>query len=116
MELFKDSEDASDLKLEPAAFVDGRKRFVTAIYYLERDGPLVFTCYQQLAGMAQSVGIGSYPRYHAIALQRADGDHNVFSKFMSQAKSYIRPAYQYCLEKVNIDFHDVVRAFRSARL
>ena len=104
------------MKLKLVAFVDGRKKFVTTTYYLQRDGPLAFTCYQQLTAMAQSVGIGSYSRSHAIVLERANRNHNIFSKFMALAKSCIRPGFQYCLEKFNIDFHDVLRAFRSARL
>ena len=35
---------------------------------------------------------------------------------MAQAKSCIRPGFQYYLEKFNNEFHDVVRAFRGARL
>eukprot|EP00112_Aurelia_sp_Birch-Aquarium-sp1_P014586 Seg3162.1 transcript_id=Seg3162.1/GoldUCD/mRNA.D3Y31 product="hypothetical protein" protein_id=Seg3162.1/GoldUCD/D3Y31 len=116
LELFNDQENVSDLKLELAAFIDGGKSFVTTTYYLEGEGPLVLTCYQQLTALAQAVGIGSYPNSHAVALERANGDQVLFNQFMAQAKSCIRPGFLYYLEKFNVEFHDVVRAFRGARL
>ena len=44
MEIFNSPADSKDLELELAAFVDGGNHFVSATYYLEGDGPLVFSC------------------------------------------------------------------------
>ena len=44
MEIFNFPADSKDLELALAAFVDGGNHFVSATYYLEGDGPLVFSC------------------------------------------------------------------------
>ena len=44
MEIFNSHADSKDLELELATFVDGGNHFVSATYYLEGDGPLVFSC------------------------------------------------------------------------
>ena len=47
MEIFNSPADSKDLELELATFVDGGNHFVSATYYLEGDGPLVFSCYER---------------------------------------------------------------------
>ena len=45
---FDDPDTDRDLDIELAAMIDAGKHFVQATYYLEGDGPLVFTCYERL--------------------------------------------------------------------
>ena len=54
MEIFNSPADSKDLELELAAFVDGGNHFVSATYYLEGDGPLVFSCYERLATVSNA--------------------------------------------------------------
>jgi hypothetical protein len=49
LELFDDPVSARNLELELAAMIDAGKHFVSATYYLERDGLLVFSCYERLS-------------------------------------------------------------------
>ena len=61
MEIFNSPGDSKDLELKLAAFVDGGNHFVSATYYLEGDGPLVFSCYERLATVSNAVGVAAYP-------------------------------------------------------
>ncbi|CAB4013758.1 Hypothetical predicted protein [Paramuricea clavata] len=61
LEIFDSPEDVADLKLEIAALIDGGRSFVTTTYNLEGDGPLIFTCYQHLTALVQTVQLGASP-------------------------------------------------------
>ena len=51
LDIFNDASDAKELELELAALIDGGSHSVTATYYLEGDGPLIFSCYERLASV-----------------------------------------------------------------
>ena len=55
MNIFDNPDKAADLELELAALIDAGAPFVSATYYLEEDGLLVFSCYQRLFTVAHSV-------------------------------------------------------------
>ena len=61
LDIFNDASDAKELELELAALIDGSSHFVTATYYLEGDGPLIFSCYERLASVSNSVAVDAYP-------------------------------------------------------
>ena len=44
-----------------AALIDVGVHFVNATYYLEGDGPLIFSCYERLSAVAQAVAVDHYP-------------------------------------------------------
>ena len=73
LELLDDPASVRDLELELAAMVDAGKHFVSATYYLEGDGPLVFSCYERLSGLAHAIAIESYPNTEAKAQDHAAG-------------------------------------------
>ena len=60
MQIFNSPGDSKDLELELAAFVDGGNHFVSATYYLEGDGPLVFSRYERLATVSNAVAVAAY--------------------------------------------------------
>ena len=41
--------------------------FVNATYFLEGDGPLIFTCYERLSAVSKAVAVDSYPNTAAVA-------------------------------------------------
>ena len=49
MNIFDNLDEAVDLELELAALIDAGAPFVSATYYLEGEGPLVFSCYERLS-------------------------------------------------------------------
>ena len=57
LEIFDDPQACQDLRLELAAIVDAGVHFVKATYYLEGDGPLVFSCYEKLSAVARAVAV-----------------------------------------------------------
>ena len=54
--------------------IDSGKHFVKATYYLEGDGPLVFSCYERLSALAHAIGIESYPHTEAKAHEHSRGN------------------------------------------
>ena len=55
LEIFYDPASARDLDIELAAMIDAGKHFVQATYYLEGDGPLVFTSYERFSALAHAI-------------------------------------------------------------
>ena len=49
-----------------AAIVDVGHHFVTATYYLEGDGVLVFSCYEKLQGVAEACRVPHFPNVQKI--------------------------------------------------
>ncbi|KAK3721851.1 hypothetical protein QZH41_002279 [Actinostola sp. cb2023] len=71
LEIFDDPEATRDLEMELAAMIDAGRHFVCATYYLEGDGPLVFSCYERLSTLAHAIAIEAYPNAEAKARQHA---------------------------------------------
>ena len=114
--IFDSIDDAADLELELAALIDGGVHFVSATYYLEGDGPLIFSCYERLAAVSHAVAIDSYPNTEAVARRLAAGNVAVFNQLVDKAKACIKPGLRFFQRKFSNEFHNLVRAFKSARL
>ena len=102
--------------LELAALVDAGVHFVNATYYLEGDGPLIFTCYERLSAVTRVVAVGNYPNTTAVAREIAGGNAVLCNQLMAQAKACIQPGFQFYHQKFGVQFHGTVRAFKAARL
>ena len=76
-EIFNSPADYKDLELELAAFVDGGNYFVSATYYLEGDGSLVFSCYERLATAPNAVAVAAYHNVEEVARRQAVGNFRV---------------------------------------
>ena len=108
LEIFDDPQDAQDLRLELAAVIDAGVHFVSATYYLEGDGPLIFSCYEKLSAVSRAVAVQHYPN--------TEGNHEMYQQLMAQAKACIQPGLHFYLQKFSVQFHSTVRAFKAARL
>ena len=51
LDIFESPQELQLLKLELAVLVDAGVHFVTATYYIEGDGPLIFTCFERLSAV-----------------------------------------------------------------
>ena len=109
-------QDLQDLRLELGVIVDAGVYFVNATYYLEGDGPLIFSCYERLSAVAHAVGVGHYPCTLAIAREIANGDAVLQDRLITQAKACVQPGLNYFQEKFSVQFRTIVRAFKAARL
>ena len=115
-EIFGDPATARDLDIELAAMIDACKHFVQAIDYLEGGGPLVFTCYECLSALAHAIAIESYPNTEAKARQHAGRNMALYNQLVAQAKPCISPRFRFYQQKFSVQFHNIVRAFKAARL
>ena len=116
LDIFNDASDAKDLELELAALTDGGSHFVTATYYLEGDGPLIFSCYERLASVSHSVAVDAYPNLEGVASRQANGNLVLCNQLVTRTKQCITPGLRFFQRKFSQEFHDLVRAFKSARL
>ena len=73
-EILSDPQQYMLLKLELAATIDFGEHFVKATYFLEGDGPLIFSCYEKLSALNQACQAPHYPNVHAIATAIAGED------------------------------------------
>ena len=96
--------------------VDGGAHFVSATYYLEGDGPLIFTSYERLATVSHSVEIDAYSSAEGVTRRHANGNVPVYNRFVANAKACITPGLRFYQRKFSQEFHDLVCAFRNARL
>ena len=111
-----DASDAKELELELAALFDGGSHFVTATYCLEGDGPLIFSCYERLASVSHSVAVDAYPNLEGVASRQANGNLALCNQLVTRTKQCISPGLRFFQRKFSQEFHDLVRAFKSARL
>lgn len=115
LEIFDNPQSCQNLRLELAALIDAGVHFVNATYYLEGDGPLIFSCYERLSAVAQAVAVDHYPNINAVAREIANGNVAIYNQLMAQAKACIRPGLNFYQRKFSVQFRDTVRAFKAAR-
>ena len=84
-----------------------------ATYFLEGDGPLVFSCYEKLSAIARVCQAPHFPNVRAIAEQDPDQNAAVLEQ---GAKACVEPAIQWFLRKFNVDLYVTLSAFKAARL
>ena len=88
---FNDASDGKELELELAALVDGGSHFVTATYYLEGDGPLIFSCYERLASVSHSLAVDAYPNLEGVASRQANGNLALCNQACDKDKAVHKP-------------------------
>ena len=116
LEIFDDPQTCQDLRVELAAIVDAGVHFVKATYYLEGDGPLIFSCYEKLSAVARAVAVDSYTNTVAVAREIANGNAALCSQLIARAKACIQPGLQFYQQKFSGQFYENVRAFKAACL
>ena len=116
MEIFNSPGDSKDLELKLAAFVDGGNHFVSATYYLEGDGPLVFSYYGRLATVSNAVAVAAYPNVEGVARRQAIGNLPVYNQLVAKANAFTNLGLQFFQRKFSQEFYESVSAFQSARL
>ena len=109
LDIFNDPSDVKDLELEPAALLDGGSHVVTATFYLEGDGPLIFTCYEHLATVAHSVTVDAYTNLEGMARQQANGNLPLYNQLVTRTKACITPGLHFFHQKFGQEVHGLVR-------
>ena len=90
-----------------AVTVDVGEIFVKATYYLEGDGPLVFSCYEKSKAVAEACQVSHFPNVRGVAADVASFDSTQAVAVLEQtAKACAQPAIQWFLMKFNVDLYD----------
>lgn len=109
------------LKLELAAVIDVGKHFVTATYDLEGDSGLSLTCYQRMQAVCNACQVDiaqmHFANLHAVALDVAGSNPDMTAAWAENyGRQSVRGAVHWFLQKFNVQFLSVMRAFKAARL
>ncbi|KAK3748695.1 hypothetical protein QZH41_018187 [Actinostola sp. cb2023] len=101
-----------------AAMRDGAAAgiFVCATYYLEGDGPLVFSCYERLSTLAHAIAIEAYPNCRGQSQAACRCEPCTLQSAYCKGKGLHKPGFQYFQRKFSVEFRSTVRAFKAARL
>lgn len=101
-EILSDSAKHRKLKIELAITIDAMKTFVEATYRLEGDGPLVFTVYEEICKLENTIAAAYYPNTNAVA--RALANNNTQQQQLKDyAKACVKPAFDYFTLKFKTD-------------
>ena len=114
-EILCDPQQHMLLKLELAAAIDVGEHFVKAMYFLEGDGPLIFSCYEKVSAVNQACQAPHYLNVHTTAITREDPGQNV-AALERRAKACVEPAITWFRKKFNVNLYDLLMAFKAARL
>ena len=115
--ILSDPQRLVDLKLELAVTIDVGEHFVKATYYLEGDGPLVFSCYEKLKAIAEACQAPHFPNVRAVAAAIANEDATQRAADLERkVKACVQPAILCFLQKFNVKLYDTVTAFKAARI
>ncbi len=112
--LLADEDDRNKLIIELCAVIDAGEPFVKATYNLEGDGLLVFNAYSILQGLSTAAAQRHYPNVAAQAKTLGTTPEEV-ATLSTHARQGVEPGIHYFLRKFNVQFYDVVRAFKAAR-
>ena len=103
------------VKLELASVVDWGEVFVKATYNLEGDGPLAFTCYEEVQKVVAAVRVGHTPNTEAVI--RAISTHtSTQQRLRAYAKSCVQGALQYFKNQLESSLEVPLLAFKAVQI
>ena len=113
MDVLQNPQKKALLQIELAITIDAGFPFVQATYYLEGDGPLVFTCYEQLMKLVHTIQLAHFPNLNRITETLAAGQSSgIKEQLLQYGSSCAQPVF---LTKFQIDLKPAVDAFKAAR-
>ena len=97
--------------------IDVGEHFVKATYFLEGDGPLVFSCYEKLQAVAEACQAPYFPDVRVVVAAIVNKDPNHRAAALEQrAKACVQSGILWFLRTFNVDLNDAVTAFKAARV
>ena len=104
-----------NFSIRPDQLIDWGKAFVTAIYDLEGDGSLAFSCYERVQAVVASIEVANIPNVDAIA--RSISSHvQSQQQLIAYANTCMQPGLDYFLNQLQSSLKDSFEAFKAARL
>ena len=105
----------SQLMVKLAITIDAGEPFIKATYFLEGDGPLVFSCYERIQALRVSVSTAYYPNTSAVINKVAHGNPVLHQQFRDYAEQCVKPGHDYFESKFQGDLKQAVQLFKAAR-
>ncbi len=93
--------------MELAALIDAGVHFIKATYYLEGDGPLIFTCYEKLSAVSWAVAVDNCPNTLAVDRESAGGNAALCNQLIARAKACIQPVLQFYQQSLVASFMEL---------
>ena len=115
LSFFDDSQKTGLLKLELAAVIDYGEAFVKATYNLEGDGPLAFTCYEEIQAVDASIHVANSSNVQAVA-KSVTPSLQVQLQLEAYAKACVKPGLDYLKQQEQSSLKAPLAAFKAARL
>ena len=104
------------LQIELAVVVDVGKQFVQATYSLEGDSPLVFSAFEILSAVNESIRTAHLPNTEAVIRAIAGSNSTASEQLMLYAKNCVKPGLSYYQDRFTGALSNVVAAFKAGRL
>ena len=105
-----------DLLLELAAVVDVGQHFVRATYFLEGDGPLVFSAFLKLQEVLTACTVQHFPNLSAVARRLVEENPELGVPELEQwAKDRVRPGILWFMRQFNVKHRAIVDVFKFAQ-
>ena len=101
--------------------IDVGKHFVAATYDLEGDSGLALSCYQRMQAVCNACQVDvtqmHFPNLHAITTDVAASTPDVTVAWAENyGRQSVRGAVHWFIQKFNVQFYTIMRAFKAARL
>ena len=115
-EILDNARNKTVLMLELAITIDAGRPFVELTYNLEGDGPLAFTCYEEVEKLCGAIRISHFPNLTRIADDLSGGQASVAQQYLQYGRSCVQPGFDYIQDKFNSALKPAVMFFKAARL
>ena len=112
--ILQDVQKSALLKVELAAVVDYGEPFVKGTYILEGDGPLVFTCYEEIQVIVNAIHVENIPNVRAVAESISPID-SVKLQLLTHAKNCVKPGIDYFKKQLQTSLKTPLEAIKAAR-
>ncbi len=112
--ILQDARRSALLKIELAAVVDYGEPFVKGTYILEGDGPLVFTCYEEVQVIVNAIHVKNIPNVRAVA-ESISPIASVKQQLLTHARNCVKPGLYYFQKQLQRGHKTPLDAFKAAR-
>ena len=108
-------EKLKHLKLELASVIDWGEVFVKATYNLEGDGPLAFTCYEEVQRVVAAIRVAHTPNTEAI-IRTISTQTSVQQRLRIYAKNCVQKALEYFQHQIESSLQVPMSAFKAVQI
>lgn len=104
------------LQIELASVVDYGKHFVSGTYSLEGDGPLVFSCYEEIQKIKAAIQAGYTPNVDGVVRSISSGVQQREMQLRAYAHKCVQPGLDYFERQLRTNLQEALAVFKTAQL